>query len=157
VNDAELAPFLEHAKFSKVGGIFVALLCFGIASLGFVDDTASLGVQLGLAIPFTIFGLFFLFVIFRSPTKHAAIKLLRNSQDIVWVYVSTQSVNGVHSQTFLNFGNSAGTRKMLAIGKKTDPDPLLARLHTSIPHATYGYSAELEQQYKRQPSSLRRT
>lgn len=158
MNDAELAPFLAHAKLSKVGGIIVALLCFGIASLGLIDDSATIGVQLGLAIPFSAFAIFFLFVTFRPPHKHPAIVMLKNhANEIVWIYVTKQSVNGVHSQTFINLARSTGQRKMLAIGKATDPEPLLALLHRSIPHATMGYTPELEKQYKSQPSALRIT
>ncbi len=157
MNETELAPFVEYAKGSKVGGALVALLCFGIGALGFADSTASLGIQLGLAIPFGIIGLAMLYLSFRPPSKHAAIVVLRErNRDIVWVYSSTQSVNGVHSQTFLNFGLEDGKQRMLAIGKQTDPNPLLARLHGSLPQATFGYSPDLEKQFKRQPSALRR-
>lgn len=157
MNEQELAPFLHYAKGSKVGGVIVALLCFGIGAVGFADDTASLGLQLGLAIPFGLIGVAMLYLSFRSPTKHAAIVVLRERpNDIVWVYPLRQIINGVHSQTLLNFGLVDGKQRGLAIGKQTDPEPLMARLHGSLPHATYGYSPELEAQFKRQPSALRR-
>ena len=59
MNETELAPFVQYAKGSKVGGVIVALLCFGIGALGFLDDSASLGIQLGLAIPFVLAGALF--------------------------------------------------------------------------------------------------
>jgi len=157
MTDQELAPLLPYAQGNKVAGVVIAFVCFGIGALGFADDTAGLGIQLGLAIPFGLIGLALLYLSFRPASKHAAIVLLRErSQDVVWVYSSTQSVNGVHSQTFLNFALSDGKQRMLAIGKATDPQPLLARLHGSLPQATFGYSPELEAQFKRQPSALRR-
>ncbi|MBK7396302.1 MAG: hypothetical protein IPJ34_08385 [Myxococcales bacterium] len=156
MNATELEPFLHYAKGSKVGGIVVAFVCFGIGAVGFADSTATLGLQLGLAIPFALIGVGLLYVAFRPAEKHPAIVLLReHAPEIVWIYASTQRVNGVHSQTFLNFGLASGKQKMLAIGAKTDPEPLLQRLHASIGHATFGYSPELEAQYKKTPASLR--
>lgn len=157
MNDAELAPFVQYAKGSKVAGIVVALLCFGIASLGFLDDTASLGVQLGLAIPFGLIGLGILVLAFRPPSKHPAIVALRDRpNDIVWVYTVDQVVNGVKSQTFIHLGLVDGKQRGLAIGAKTDPEPLLARLRALLGHATFGYAPELEAQFKKNPASLRR-
>jgi hypothetical protein len=157
MNEAELAPFLHYAKGSKVGGALVALLCFAIASLGFLDSTAGLGIQLGLAIPFSLIAIAMLYLSFRSPYKHAAIVTLRDhAPDIVWIYPSTQSVNGVPSQTFINFARTNGAVRMLAIGKNTPPEPLLDRLRAALPHATYGYTPEREKQFKSNAASLRR-
>ena len=157
MNESDLAFFMQYAKLSKVAGIIVALLCFGIGALGFADSSASLAIQLGLAIPFGIIGLVMLVLTFRPPSMHPAIRALRErSQDIVWVYTMNQSVNNVPSQTFVNLAMSDGKQRALAIGAKTDPTPLLDRLHAVLPHATFGYTPELEAQFKRQPSSLRR-
>jgi hypothetical protein len=157
VNETELAPFVQYAKGSRVGGVIVALLCFGIGALGFLDDSASIGIQLGLAIPFGLIGLAMLYLVLRPASKHPAIAVLRDrASDVVWVYSSTQNVNGVHAQTFINLALADGKQRMLAIGKQTEPEPLLRRIQASIPHATYGYSPELEAQFKRQPSALRR-
>lgn len=158
MDQAQLAPFLPYAKVSKVGGILVAVLCFGIGAVGFLDQTATIGLQLGLAIPFGLIGVFMLVVAFRPPHRHPAIVLLRDHSDqVVWVHSLAQHVNGVHSQTFLVFGTSNGKQKMLAIGAKTDPDPLLRLLHDGgLRHATFGHSPELEAQFKKNPASLRR-
>ena len=157
VTPPELAPFLPYAQPSKVAGVVIALVCFGIGAIGFVDSTATIGIQLGLAIPFGIIGLGLLYLSFRPAEKHPAIVALRDrGQDVVWIYSVAQHVNGRHSQTMLNIALADGKQKALAIGAATDPKPLLALLERSLPHATIGYSQELEKQFKRQPSSLRR-
>lgn len=156
MNETELAPFLHYAKGSKIAGIVIALVCFGIASLGFVDDSATLGIQLGLAIPFTGIAIFMLYVGFRPADRHPVIVILRDrANEVVWVHAQRQFVNGVHSQTFINVGLASGKTKGLAIGPKTDPTPLLGRLQASLPRATYGYSPELQAQFKKNPASLR--
>ncbi len=153
----ELAPFLHYAKGNKVAGAIIALVCFGIGAVGFLDSTATLAIQLGLAIPFGFIGLALLYLSFRPAEKHAAIVILRDRpQEIVWVYSVAQHVNGRHSQTMLNLGLASGSQKSLAIGAATDPKPLLGQLEHSLPHATIGYSEELEAQFKKQPASLRR-
>jgi hypothetical protein len=157
MNDRELAPFLHYAGGSKVAFIVVALVCFGIGALGFVDRTAGLGIQLGLAIPFGLIGLWMVFVALRPAGKHPAIVVLRErAADIVWVYPSTQSVNGVPSQTFINFGLVDGSQRALAIGAKNDPKPLLDAARAAIANATFGYSTDLETRFKQSPASLRR-
>lgn len=156
MNEQQLAPFLHYARGNKVAGILIAVVCFGIGGLGFVDPTASTGIKLGLAIPFGLIGLFLLFVAFRPADKHPVIRVLRNrASDVVWVYPSTQSVNGVPSQTFLNFGLIDGSQKALAIGAKNDPKPLLDAARAAIANATYGYSPDLETRFKKSPGSLR--
>ena len=156
MNEQQLAPFLHYARGSKVAGISIALVCFGIGALGFVDPSAGMGIKLGLAIPFGLIGLFLLFVAFRPAASHPVIRVLRTrASDVVWVYPSTQSVNGVPSQTFVNFGLIDGSSKALAIGAKNDPKPLLDAARASIGNATFGYSPEIETRFKQNPSSLR--
>jgi len=156
MNDQELAPFLHYAGGNKVVGIIIALVCFAIGGVGWLDPSAGMGVQLGLAIPFGIIGLLLLFVAFRPAASHPVIRLLRErSHDVVWVYPATQSVNGVSSQTFLNFGLVDGSSKALAIGAKNDPKPLLELARSSMPNATFGYSPEIETRFKQSPATLR--
>lgn len=156
MNEQQLAPFLHYARGNKVAGVVIALVCFGIGALGFVDPTAGTGIKLGLAIPFGLIGLFMLFVAFRPADRHPVIRVLRDrTHDVVWVYPSTQSVNGVPSQTFLNFGLVDGSSKALAIGPKNDPKPLLDAARTVIVNATFGYSPDIETRFKQNPSSLR--
>jgi hypothetical protein len=157
MTEAELAPFLQHAKASKVGMIVVALVCFGIGALGFADKTATLGTQLGLAIPFALLGLFLLSRAFRPPEKHPVIVALRDRpNDVVWVYSMRHIVNGVHGQTLLQICLANGKRRQLAIGAATDPEPLLRALQAPLGHATFGFSKSLDALYKKAPSSLRR-
>lgn len=157
MNQEQLAPFLRYAAGNKVGGIVVAVLCFGIGALGFADKTASIGLKLGLAIPFGVMGLVFLVLSFRPPEKHPAIVALRDhAQKIVWVYPGTLSVNGRHSQTFINFGLDNGKRRQLAIGARNDPRPLMELAEQLLPQATLGFSPEMEKAFKKNPSSFRR-
>lgn len=157
VAQVDLAPFLAHARGSRVGGVAVAILCFGIGGLGFVDPTAGLGIQLGLAIPFGLIGLAMLVAVLRPASRHPAIVALRDrAADIVWVYPTTQTVNGVPSQTFIHLGLADGTTRALAIGAKTPPEPLLQQLVGPLGHATFGFSPEREAQFKQAPASLRR-
>jgi hypothetical protein len=156
MNDEQLAPFLHYARGNKTMGVIIALVCFAIGGVGWLDPSAGMGVQLGLAIPFGIIGLLLLFVAFRPAASHPVIRLLRERpQDVVWVYPATQSVNGVPSQTFLNFGLVDGSSKALAIGAKNDPKPLLELARSSIPHATFGFSPETETRFKESPAALR--
>lgn len=156
MNEEQLRPFLRHAGGNKLMGIAIALVCFGIASLGWLDRTAGMGIKLGLAIPFGLIGAVLLFVVFRPASRHAAIVTLRERlHEIVWVYPLSQSVNGVPSQTFLNFGLLDGSSTALAIGAKTDPKPLMDLLRSSLPNATFGYSEELQKRFKQSPVSLR--
>lgn len=149
----ELQPFLEKARMGK-GSFILAVVCAAIASLGLVDRTASLGFTLGLAIPFGLLALGFVVLGFRSPDKHAFIVALRERRnDIVWLYLLRQNVNGVHAQTFLNIGLIDGKQRALAIGK-TGEEEMLAHAKALLPHATVGYSPELQAQFKRDPRSM---
>lgn len=157
MNEQQIAPFLRYAGGNKIGGVIVAVVCFGIGAIGFADSTAGLGIKLGLAIPFGIIGLVLLVVSFRPPERHPAIVALRDkSETIVWVHPSTLSVNGQPSQTFIQFGLENGSKKALAIGARNDPRPLMDLAEQLLPHATIGYSPELEKRFKQDPRSFRR-
>lgn len=157
MNEQQLSQFLRYAGGNKVGGIIVAILCFGIGALGFADQTAGVGIKLGLAIPFGVAGLVFLVLSFRPAEKHPVIVALRDHPgDIVWVYPGTMTVNGRHSQTFIHFGLASGKRKQLAIGARNDPRPLMDLAEQALPHATLGFSPEMEKAFKKDPASFRR-
>ena len=156
MSEEDLRPFLQFAAGSKLGGVILALVCFGIASLGFLDPTAGLGIQLGLAIPFGAIGLTFLFLVVRPAGSHAFIVALRTRlPDVVWIYAATQTVNGQPAQTFVNIGLVDGKQQALGVGAETDPEPLLRLLAKYCPQAAVGHTPEHERQFKASPLGLR--
>lgn len=157
MNDEQLQPFLKYAATKRTAGIVLTLTCTLIASLGFFDKTAGLGMKLGLAIPFGALALLFAYVALMPASKHAVIMVLsQRPHDVVWVYPHALEVNGRPSQKFVAFGLADGTEKTLAIGAKTDPTPLLEHCKQVLPQATVGYSPELKAAFKSDPQSLRR-
>jgi hypothetical protein len=130
---AQLRPFLKYTATKRTAGIVLALTCAGIASLGFLDPKAGLGIQLGLAIPFGALALLFLYVAMMPASKHAVIVMLnQRAGDVVWVYPHALEVNGRASQKFVSFG-------------------------LVLPQATVGFSPELRAAFKADPGSLRRS
>lgn len=157
MTDEQLEPFMRYAAGNKRMAVFVGVLCFGIGALGFADSTASLGIKLGLAIPFGIAGVLIVAFAFRPAAKHPVIRALRDAPEkIVWVYPGNMTVNGRASQTFVNFGLEDGSKKALPIGPRNDPAPLLAHAERILPHATFGFSQDLAKKFRTDPRSMRR-
>lgn len=149
----DMKYFVRHLP-GPIVGFSLAAICLGIAALGLIDDTAPLGVKLGLGIPFGALSLVFVVVALRPPTKHPGIVAFRDRrQDIVWLYVFRQNVNGRHANSALIIGLIDGKTPQLPIRKGSEEE-FLAYATSLAPRASRGYTSELLQQFRINPASM---
>lgn len=86
--------------------------------------------------------------------------LEEHPERVVWVYkkISTGSVSGVTVARFLFVVFGLDNKRLVEVRLPArDVDRLLEELHAQLRHATFGYSAELEREYRNNPQNLRRS
>ncbi len=83
----------------------------------------------------------------------------RHPRRIVWVYkkVNVASPYGIEFTRFhfLMFGLDNKRRVQVRLSAR-DADRLIGELQSALPHATFGYTPELERKYKSDPQALLR-
>ena len=101
-----------------------------------------------------LLGLLFFIPALGDPRETKPLRLLRErAQDVVWMYAHVVRNKGV-SWILLRLADGKLVRLPAGFGSE---DVVLRALGSYLPHATTGFSAEREVQYRRDPSSLRRT
>jgi len=91
----------------------------------------------------------------RNPSKAPLMHTLkRNPTRIVWVYVNQVIVYGISSFNIFVCRDD-GRRYELHL-RQLDPQLALAALKDRLPKAAFGFSEELEEEYRRSPGSFAR-
>lgn len=113
----------------------------------FLGALGAIGVGMGL---FTAWGAWQL----RNPENAPVLRAIRETPErIVWLYVLEVEVNSVMTYSLFVCRDDGSKFDFNLL--ELDPDPLLETLTKLLPHATVGYSKELEQTWKQAPASLR--
>lgn len=101
-----------------------------------------------------LLGLLFFIPALGDPRDAKPLRQLRErAQDIVWIYAYVVR-NKATSYILLRMADGKLVRLPARFGSE---DVVLQALGSYLPHATTGFSPEREAQYRRDPSSLRRT
>lgn len=158
--DASLEQLLlAHIRKGKKDLMNIAILTAAFGALPFIIGFAKGGPKTGqVVIGLVLFGIAGLMIFFakRDPGQHPVFKVLRERpNDVVWAYVSTtrQGASVVRSEVMLGMADGKRLAVNAAIGNEQE---LLNGLSRSVPQATIGFSPEFEQQFIKDPSSLRR-
>lgn len=115
----------------------LGIVCSVLATVGWLDTSASLGVKLGLSIPFGLLAAVMVFVAVRPATNHPVIVVLRDRPgDVASLGIVKQTVNGRHAQTFLELTLKDGTKRALALGTSGDEARWLACAARLAPQAS---------------------
>jgi len=150
---------LAHIRKGKKDLMGMAILAAAIGALPFIIGFAKGGPKTGqVVIGIVFFAIAGLLVFFakQDPAQHPVFKVLRErAGDVVWAYVSTtrQGASVVRSEVVLATVDGKRLNVNAAIGSEQE---LLGGLARSVPHATVGFSPETEQQFLKDPASLRR-
>lgn len=94
----------------------------------------------------------------RNMQRHAIYKtLMRNPKDIVWIYTINYEMNSfgiyLYTRSTLVF-NTLDRKQFILYGPAEDVKLAKRALANLLPHATFGFSKDLEQLYKASPLLL---
>lgn len=133
----DLAALTALAKGKRTPAIVLAVVCCVIAMLGWLDPSASLALKLGLSIPFGLIAAVMVFLAVRPAHHHPVIVVLRDRPgDVASLRIVKQTVNGRHSQSFLELTLKDGTKRALALGTGGDEARWLACASRLAPGAS---------------------
>jgi hypothetical protein len=101
-----------------------------------------------------LLGMLFFIPALGNPRDAKPLRLLRErAQDIVWTYAFVVR-NRATSWLLLRMADGKSVRLPAKFGSE---NAVLDALAPYLPHATFGFTPEREAQYRRDPSSLRRS
>ena len=156
---SDLGPFVEFIRKSnrmmRWLGIFMVLFGAALWLIPAKTDKDVL-IKLGIMGFFALFGVLLVVLGLQDPERHKALVALRErADDIVWIYLHRTKRNGQQVSSVLRLGLTSGQLLGLPIQVSCE-DERLALVMARAPHARVGYDRAIEQQFKRDPRSLRR-
>jgi hypothetical protein len=155
----DLSPFLELIRRSRRwlrrAALIPLLPLVGAVFVPFPDEVPFLVIRWGFVGLCLLISAMLLSTGVGAPTAHPGIQALSDPPSVCWLFVERirDARTGDEGAPTLQIGLVSGERRMLPMEEGRE-DELLELAATAAPHATRGWTAELEHRFLQQPRSL---